>query len=136
MRAFKSRAASVGRERCRYVAQRFGQELRLARMVAGLTQAQVAALADVSQPVVSNAERGHTDISLEVRCRLTAACGYELGLKLYPVATVSLRDSGQLAIAQAIAGAAHPRWTAALEHPVAPGDLRAADLLLGTPEEI
>lgn len=92
--------------------------------------------ADVSQQVVSEAERGHTDISLETRCRLTAACGHELGLRLYPVATVSLRDSGQLAIAQAIATAAHPRWAAELEHPVAPGDLRAADLLLGLPDEL
>jgi transcriptional regulator with XRE-family HTH domain len=136
MRPFKSRAASVGRERCRYVARRFGQELRLARMAAGLTQAQVAARADVSQTVVSEAERGHTDISLEARCRLTAACGHELGLRLYPVATVSLRDSGQLAIAQAISTAAHPRWTAQLEHPIAPGDLRAADLTLAIPEEL
>ena len=105
-------------------------------MSAGLTQAQVALRAGVSQPVVSEAELGHTDISLDVRCRLTAACGHELGLKLHPVSSVSLRDSGQLAIAQAIATAAHPRWTAVLEHPVAPGDLRAADLLLGIPEEL
>jgi transcriptional regulator with XRE-family HTH domain len=136
MRPFKSRAADVGRKRGKYVARRFGQELRLARMGAGLTQAQVAARADVSQQVVSEAERGHIDISLDTRCRLTAACGHELGLRLYPVATVSLRDSGQLAIAQSIASAAHPAWTAELEHPVAPGDLRAADLLLGLPDEI
>jgi transcriptional regulator with XRE-family HTH domain len=105
-------------------------------MAAGLTQAQVAVRADTSQQVVSEAERGHSDISLETRCRLTAACGHELGLKLYPVATVSLRDSGQLAIAQAIAMAAHSGWTAELEHPVAPGDPRAADLLLGLPGEL
>jgi transcriptional regulator with XRE-family HTH domain len=105
-------------------------------MAAGLTQAQVAKRADVSQQVVSEAERGHIDISLDTRCRLTAACGHELGLKLYPVATVSLRDSGQLAIAQGIATAAHPRWAAELEHPVAPGDLRAADLLLELPNEL
>ena len=47
-----------------------------------------------------------------------------------------LRDSGQLALAQTIAAAAHPSWRARLEVPVAPGDPRAADLVLTGPTEI
>jgi hypothetical protein len=61
---------------------------------------------------------------------MTAATGHELGWKLHPVASVRLRDSGQLGLAQVIVAAAHPTWTPKLETPVAPGDLRAADLLL------
>jgi len=136
MRTFRARPATIGRERCAYLARRFGQELRLARLAGGLTQAQLAAVAEVSQQAVSEAERGGIDVSLEIRCRLTAACGHELGWRLHPVATVSLRDSGQLAVAQAIVTAAHPRWRAELERPVAPGDPCAADLLLGIPEEL
>jgi transcriptional regulator with XRE-family HTH domain len=105
-------------------------------MNAGLTQAELARLAGVSQQEASKAEGGAPDVSLEARCRLAAACGNELGWRLYPVATVRLRDSGQLALAQAIVGAAHPSWKASLEVPVMPGDARAADLVLGGPSEV
>lgn len=114
----------------------FGRELRIARMSHGLTQRQLARLAGSSQAEVSKAERATVDISLEARCRLAAACGHELGWRLYPVATVSLRDSGQMTLAQAIVVAAHPSWRARLEVPVAPGDPRAADLVLTGATEI
>jgi transcriptional regulator with XRE-family HTH domain len=130
MRSFRIRPQSIGRWRARYLASVFGRELRVARMTAGLTQAGLAGLAAVSQQQASQAELGAVDVSLEARCRLAAACGHELGWRLYPVATVRLRDSGQLALAQVIVAAAHPSWRAGLEVPVAPGDARAADLVL------
>lgn len=105
-------------------------------MTAGLSQAALANLADMSQEQTSKAELGTIGISLEARCRLAAACGHELGWRLYPVATVRLRDSGQLAIAQTIVAAAHLSWKARLEVPIAPGDPRAADLVLTGPGEI
>jgi transcriptional regulator with XRE-family HTH domain len=114
----------------------FGRELRIARMTAGLTQTSLARLAGVSQQLTSWAELGKGEISLEARCRLAAACGHELGWRLYPVATVRLRDSGQLTMAQAIVAAAHPSWRPRLEVPVAAGDPRAADLVLTGPTEI
>lgn len=130
MTAWRSRPADVGRARSTQLAVWFGRELRIARVIAGLTQAQLARLADVSQAEASKAERGGTDVSLSVRCRLAAACGHELGWRLHPVATVRLRDSGQLGIAQAITSAAHSSWQTRLEVPVASGDRRAADLVL------
>lgn len=105
-------------------------------MAHGLTQRQLARLAGVSQAEVSKAERATVDISLDARCRLAAACGHELGWRLYPVASVRLRDSGQMALAQTIVGAAHPSWRPRLEVPVAPGDPRAADLVLTGAREI
>ena len=105
-------------------------------MTAGLAQTELARLAGLSQQEVSKAERGLLDVSLEARCRLAAACGHELGWRLYPVATVRLRDSGQLSLAQAIVGAAHPSWSPRLEVSVAAGDPRAADLVLTGPMEI
>ena len=102
----------------------------MARMTAGLTQRALAGLASLSQQEASKAEKGATDLSLDARCRLASACGHEIGWRLYPVATVRMRDSGQLGIAQAIVSAAHPKWRPQLEVPVAQGDLRAADLLL------
>src|SRR6185436_12000297 len=96
----------------------------------------LARLAGVSQQLASWAELGKGEISLEARCRLAAACGHELGWRLYPVASVRLRDSGQMALAQAIVRAAHPSWRPRLEVPVAPGDPRAADLILTGATEI
>ena len=136
MRPFRGRTADVGQARSQYLAIMFGRELRVARMTAGLSQAKVARLAGVSQSRMSRAERGVGDIRLDARCRLAAACGHELGWRLYPVATIRLRDSGQLTIAQAIVEAAHPSWKPRLEVPVASGDRRAADLLLIGPDEI
>ena len=105
-------------------------------MAAGMTQRQLATVAGVSQQEVSHAERGHVDVSLDIRCRLATASGHELSLRFHPVASVTLRDSGQLGIVQAIALVAHPNWTAELERPVAPGDLRAADLMLTAKDEV
>lgn len=67
---------------------------------------------------------------------MAAACGHELGWRLYPVATVRLRDSGQLGMAQAITTAAHASWQVRLEVPVAPGDPRAADLVLTGAQQV
>jgi len=105
-------------------------------MTAGLTQSSLARLAGVSQQLASWAELGKGDISLEARCRLAAACGHELGWRLYPVASVRLRDSGQLALAQTIIGAAHQSWHPRIEMPAAAGDPRAADLVLAGPTEV
>ena len=136
MRPFRLRRTDAGRSRSRYLAALFGRELRIARVTAGLSQARLASLAGTSQTEVSKAERGLLEISLDARCRLAAACGHELGWRLYPVATVRLRDSGQLALAQMIVAAAHPSWRPRLEAPVAPGDPRAADLILTGSAEI
>jgi hypothetical protein len=61
---------------------------------------------------------------------MAAATGHELGWRLYPVATVRLRDSGQMELAQAIVLVAHSTWKPQLEVPVGAEDARAADLLL------
>lgn len=136
MQNLRSNARASGASRSRWLALRFGQELRIARVTAGLSQAQLAQRAGVTQTVVSRAERGLEEASLRVRCRLAAAAGHELGWRLYPVASVRLRDSGQLAIAQVITREAHRSLTPILEAPIGPADARAADLLLTGPAEI
>ncbi|HET7581704.1 MAG TPA: helix-turn-helix transcriptional regulator [Candidatus Limnocylindria bacterium] len=130
------RLRAVSASRAAALARRFGAELRIARLNAGLTQRQLAARAGVTQQFVSLAERGVIGIGLDVRCALVSATGHELGWRLYPTSTVSLRDSGQLAVAQVIIGVLPAESTARLEVPVAPGDLRAADLLVTTPSEL
>jgi len=115
---------------------RFGTELRIARVAAGLTQGQLARLAAVSQQVVSRTERGDVGVSLDVRCRLAAACGHELWWRLDPVGTVSLRDSGQMRIAGQLARVLHPSWAVRFEVPIPGGSPRAADMVFSHADEV
>lgn len=136
MQTYRSKAGDRGRLRARELARAFGRELRGARMAAGLTQRQAGSRAGVSQQAVSLAERGSAAVSLEIRSRLSEACGCELGWRLYPVRTIPLRDSGQLALASALVGRVHASFRTRLEVPVRAGDLRAADLVLDSAEEV
>jgi transcriptional regulator with XRE-family HTH domain len=124
------------RSRTRYLRHRFGQELRIARVAAGLSQSQLARRAGVSQSLVSAVERGARGASLDVASRLATGCGCELGVRLWPGEGVSLRDSGQLAMAEALLAVASPLWKARMEQPISPSDRRAADLVLEGATEI
>lgn len=136
MQGMKSRAADLGRNRWRQLARRNGRELLTARVTAGMTQRQLARRANVTQSTVSAAEAGDPAVSFDIRCRLAAACGHEVSMRIFPVSSVPLRDSGQLIVATAIAASAHPQWLTRLEVPTGPGALQAADLLLERPDEV
>jgi transcriptional regulator with XRE-family HTH domain len=104
--------------------------------VAGLSQAQVARRAGVSQALVSQVERGRTIPSIRVMYRLASATGHDLSVRLFPADGIRLRDSGQLGLAQTIRHETHPGWRVRLEVPVgAPPDRRAADLVLESSAE-
>lgn len=55
----------------------FGENLRIARALLGLTQAQLAKRAGIHRPVVSVIERGDQNISINLMIRLSHAVGYE-----------------------------------------------------------
>lgn len=122
--------------RSRNLAARYGRDLRVARVSAGLTQSRLAVLAGLTQQHVSLAELGDPNVSLDARCRLAAACGHELGWRLYPVSTVRLRDSGQMTLAQAVVERLHQAWSHRLEVPISRGDARAADLVIYRTDEV
>jgi transcriptional regulator with XRE-family HTH domain len=130
-----NRAVDIGRERARFLAIRYGKELRIARVGVGLSQRHLALRAGVSQGFVSLVERGMRQPRWDVACRLSAACGYELGLKLYPADGLRLRDSGQMALANPIASRAHPTWGVRLEVPIGDGSRRAVDIGLDRADE-
>jgi transcriptional regulator with XRE-family HTH domain len=132
----RNRAADVGQQRARFLAARFGTELRVARVSAGLPQRQLATRAAVSQGFVSLIERGLRLPSWNVACRLAAACGCELGLRLYPSGGVGLRDSGQLGLAELVAAEVHRSRSVRLEVPVGDGSRRAVDMVLAHPAEL
>jgi transcriptional regulator with XRE-family HTH domain len=130
------RPKDIGTGRARALADRFGRELRIARVASGLTQRQLAIRAGVSQSAVAEAEAGKIGLSLQLRCRLAAAAGHELSLKLFPVSSIPLRDSGQLRLALAIAAAADQSWRCRFEVPTGPGPLQAADVVLDRADEV
>jgi Helix-turn-helix. len=138
MRGLRNRVIDIGRQRARELVVRIGVELKIARLNAGLSQAEVARRAGLAQAVVSLSERGLRSCSPDVLCRLAAAVGCELGaLRLFPRDGVSLRDSGQLALAEVVVASANSIWLVSLEAPVSldPRDRRSADTLFQKPDE-
>jgi len=136
MQGLRAKPVHIGQQRAVQLRHRLGGELRLARISAGLTQRQVGRLANVSQGFVSSVERGHGAASLAICARMAAASGHELAVRLYPIRTIALRDSGQLALVQSITARAAATWHPRLEFPIGPGDLRAADLVLEGAHEV
>jgi transcriptional regulator with XRE-family HTH domain len=127
----------IAQERATWLAKRIGRELRLARLASGMTQRRVATLTGSSQSAISRMELGVLPLDFELACRMAAVVGHEVGLGLYPAHGSSLRDRGQLGVAQQIVGELHPSWRAALEVGVGSGrDRRAVDLVLSRPEEL
>jgi transcriptional regulator with XRE-family HTH domain len=126
----RGRYVREGERRAAYLAQRFGSELRLARTAAGLSQKRLGELAGLRQPFVSLVESGRRRADWSTACALAAAAGHELSIRMFPVRSPTLRDSGQLAAVQVLISQAHVSWHARMEAPVAAGDRRAADLLL------
>jgi hypothetical protein len=93
-------------------------------------------LAGVSQSFVSLVERGQRRPNWPTACGLASAAGHDLSIRLFPADGVRLRDRGQLGAVEAIVAQAHGSWRVRLEHPIASGDRRAADLVLESREEI
>jgi len=61
----------------------FGPQLiREARRRAGLTQAELAALADTAQPAIARWESGRTAVSLDDVVRLVHLCGLDLEFQI------------------------------------------------------
>jgi transcriptional regulator with XRE-family HTH domain len=136
MQRRQTRFARQGTRRGAFLVARFGSELRLARTAAGLSQRRLAELADITQPFVSLVETGRRRADWSTACAMAAAAGHELSIRLFPVRSPTLRDSGQLAAVQRLVIEAHASWHPRIEAPVAAGDPRAADLLLVGSSEV
>jgi len=131
------RRKDVDRAKASELVRRTGRDLRTARLGLGLSQAHVGRHAGIAQSTLSDIERGLFVADLKTLFQLAAAVGLQPVVNLYPNGRVHLRDSGQLAIANLLIDRAGPAWRPILEHPIgrAP-DLRAADLVLVSPQEV
>jgi transcriptional regulator with XRE-family HTH domain len=136
MRRAATRHARIGRHRSELLRRRLGTELRTARIAGGMTQRRLAALAGVSQAFVSMVECGRRAAEWSTACALASAVGHDLSLKLFPSDGVRIRDSGHVGLVQGIVAQADRSWHPQIEVPVAPGDRRAADLVLRGEREV
>jgi transcriptional regulator with XRE-family HTH domain len=136
MQGLRARPIDAARQFTREQLTRFGLEIRTARVSSGISQQALARRSGVSQGFISMVERGRRTPGMDVANRLATACGLQIWLRLFPADGVTLRDSGQLAMATAIVEAAHAGYRCRMEVPVGiPGDRRAHDLVMELPIE-
>jgi transcriptional regulator with XRE-family HTH domain len=124
-------AAHVGRRQLADI----GDELREARLRAGLRQRDVAAAIGMSQSKVARIEGGRLEtVALLDLARHAGAVGLKLHARMYP-AGPPLRDRAQLALLDRFHRRISPQWRVRLEAPLQlAGDQRAWDMLLWSGE--
>ena len=79
-----------------------GREVLLARTNLGLTVRSAARLAGVSATTYRNVEGGAPSVRLTSICRVATALGLKVWAKAFPIREPSLRDTGQLRLAERV----------------------------------
>jgi len=112
-----------------------GQEVTLARTNHALTIRAAARLAGVAPATQQRVEAGDPVVGIVTVCRVAAPLGLKVWGKAFPASAPSLRDTGQLRIAQHLRKVASPALRVDLEHGL--GNGRAIDaVMLGVDEII
>jgi transcriptional regulator with XRE-family HTH domain len=117
-----------------WLLREIGRELRVARVTAGQTQAEVATVLVTSTSHVSRVEHGLIKgLGLPAMSRHAAAVGLKPWVRLYPAISRPL-DRAQLALLGRFRSRLGSAWQIELEAPMPiAGDLRAADALISIP---
>jgi DNA-binding XRE family transcriptional regulator len=118
----------------RELALGIGREVTLARARLGLTITTAARLASVAPETQRRIEAGDPTAGFTTACKVAGAVGLRVWSKAFPAATPSLRDTGQLLVAEHLTRMAHPALHPSVEHRLRSG--RAIDVALFGPEEI
>lgn len=112
----------------------FGREVMLARSNQALTIPAAARLAGVAPRTQRRVESGDPAVGIWTVCKVAAPLGLKIWGRAFPAVTPSLRDTGQLAIAEILRAAASPGHRVILEHGL--GNGRAIDVVMLSPDEI
>jgi transcriptional regulator with XRE-family HTH domain len=123
------------RARATYQVKRTMGELRTAQARLRISDRELARRAEVSRSTVERIKGGDPSVQVETLAAVLGAAGLDLVLQAYEGSTLSLRDTGQLEIAEAIRQAAGPAWHPVTEVAAGPYG-RSADLVLYAAEEI
>jgi transcriptional regulator with XRE-family HTH domain len=88
----------MGATDARRIARRVGEELRQARLIAGVSQATAGRAANMSHTQIGRIERGELQgLTVDQVCRASRALGYAASVRLFPVG-VPVRDAAHLAL--------------------------------------
>jgi len=101
--------------RQRRVRDHVGQQIAELRVEAGISQATLAAAAQIDQAHLSRIERGRARPSVEVLVAIGAGLGADLGMRLFPGTGPRIRDRFQAPMIEALIRILDPRWTAVPE---------------------
>jgi hypothetical protein len=124
--------AEIGLARARELQRRVGEELRIARTSAGLSQEAAGSSAAMSHAQWGRIERASLiDVAFGQASRAATAVGLRLDVRCYPDGD-PVRDAGQLALLERFRRRLPPgtRWDTEVPLPI-PGDRRAWDALVG-----
>ena len=130
-RAGTSRTAiNEGDRQLRRAATRFGEEFRLVRFRAGVSQAAVARAIGVDRATICRMEAGRPTVADRTRARAAAALGADFRLGIYPDAAPLIHDAAHARLVEALLRLRHPSWHARVEAPVPGPGRRSTDLRL------
>lgn len=107
----------IGARRAHAQAESVGSEIAVARAEHGWTRKEASRRAGVSPDTQRRVEQGDPGVSIHTVCAAGTAVGIEVVVKGYRGRRPSLRDSGQMEIAQGLCALAHPSLKAMLEVP-------------------
>jgi DNA-binding XRE family transcriptional regulator len=107
--------SSASQRRAADQSARLGGEIRLARSVAALSTEQAAERAGVSWSTFLRIENGDPNAEVGTLCAAMEAVGLDLVLRAYPGRPPSLRDTGQLALAEGLCARVHPSLKPTIE---------------------
>jgi transcriptional regulator with XRE-family HTH domain len=130
MSTVERRAARAARAANRIRAN-LAEEIRAARIGAGLSQADVARVAELSRAELSRIERGEAPwVSVEALCRIAVPLGLDASVRLFP-AGEPIRDRAQQPLLGRLRARVAPslRWQPEVGIPI-PGDRRAWDAVI------
>jgi transcriptional regulator with XRE-family HTH domain len=130
------RAIYSGDHRLRLTARRFGEESRLLRSRAGVSQASIARAIGVDRSTICRLEAGDSSVSNEVRARMAAVLGAELSLGLFPAGSPLIHDAAHARLVEAVLRLRHPTWRARVEVPIPNGGRRSSDIWLERAGEV
>lgn len=112
-----------------------GREVAAARAEHDMTRAQVGRRARVSPDTVRRVEEGDPGVQIDTLCAVAEAVGLDVVIRIYRGRSPTLRDSGQMRVAEQLIALANPSWEPRLE--VTAGDRgEAADVGLFGASEI
>jgi transcriptional regulator with XRE-family HTH domain len=92
-----------------------GAAIASAQAEHGLTRSQVARRAGVSSDTIRRIVTGEPGVQVDTLCAVGSAVGLDIVLQAFPSRKPSLRDSGQLDLAEFLCGISSNGWRSSLE---------------------